>query len=526
MPTRRQLLRSGATVAAMRAIPIAAPLGILLPSRPAHAVWWVAAAQVVGAVAGLMSAFSARGDGGIGALMAAVQQKLDLVIAQNAQTQLQLGALQGAVAGLDERFLEILTAEWTKERRSEINGLILRFKETQAAMNDYSDGYLNTVIQNRLDVILTDATKLRTNTMSHEYGLSYELMLTIGALMNVEIITHRLMPALGSNSLKERLNSYHNWITLALDESINFNVANQFETYTEARDHARDRLFELLAVAGRDGVPADGTGAARCVSLREYRVDVTTKEVCRPCPYSASISPIPEDALPTAPSLKALAELSNKRLASQLGQLLPQREFHGRCCETITTRTPVWGSAFDGERALLVEQYNHPKLNVPLLAITRYNRLEQTESCDFVSLQGTPVTSNQSGCAKDQAWREVQIDGAELYDPSGPSPGWEGLVVDPLIDYVSRTRRVSGLPDLSQFIGCPTAEIGFGLDQDARKQKFEEQRSIIDIAELYTQIIPLVDETNGQQLLRLAAGVVAAGLTELKEQIADEIREA
>ena len=129
MTTRRDLLKSTTTILALRGLTLASPLAVVLSSRPANA-WFIAAVQVVGAIAGLMSVFGARGDGGLGAMMTAVQQKLDLIVEQNNRIRQELANLQQAVNDLSDKIIEIFRSNWLMEKASAIDGVVKRFNLT------------------------------------------------------------------------------------------------------------------------------------------------------------------------------------------------------------------------------------------------------------------------------------------------------------------------------------------------------------------------------------------------------------
>lgn len=518
MATRRRLLRGGVAAIATRAFPLAGSVAVLLPSRPAQAAWWIAAAQVVGAVAGLMSTFGARGDGGLGAMFTAIQEKLDLIVEQNNQMRLQIATVQASVDKLPDVIRVILRTEWIKQTNSKIDGLIIRFEEMRIAMNDYDDGYQNPAIQNMLEELLNNASEIRSQTMSHEYGRGYEVMISLGQLANVELCSHALKLDLGDNLYKRRLGAYVEWIDLALRDGVSLNVADQLEEFTRKHDNARNKLFAAIKQAGAEGGPADGVGAARCLRLREYRRDVTHHRERVACDYAAPIDRSVDLERSVPLSAKSIAGLQNKRLAARLNNVVGISPQGGAvsacgaglgCCYSEWDEvTHVWGAQVEGERSNLIEEYDHPTLHVAMLALTLHVRKGQAEQCELISVANSPIVSTDAGCAVNGEWRRAELDGAAL-----------GAPIELLFARIS-----GGLPAPYPARDCDAvAPIAFGTDEAGRSALFDNDERFLQMASLARSIIPLVDDTNGYRLFQLVAMTTAAGLTELRAQFIERI---
>ena len=123
--TRRGLLSSTAALAGSRllpSVPIAAVAG--LAPIPAHA-WALEALSVVSTVAGMIGAHNRRG----GAMISAMNEKLDLVVGQVASLQHSVGVVLDRLAALPDRIDDLLKENETRTARIAIKAALGRYED-------------------------------------------------------------------------------------------------------------------------------------------------------------------------------------------------------------------------------------------------------------------------------------------------------------------------------------------------------------------------------------------------------------
>lgn len=130
--SRRALLKL------IAATPIAARLTLLtsfslLASRSQSHAAVPAALPLIAAAANLISGFM-RGDGGMGAMLGAVNQKLDIVIGQLAQVQLALADISTALAQLPDEIDELIKQQYVIEKIASMRGAMGEYLEFQRSL--------------------------------------------------------------------------------------------------------------------------------------------------------------------------------------------------------------------------------------------------------------------------------------------------------------------------------------------------------------------------------------------------------
>lgn len=131
--TRRGLLTSSAAVAGSRLIP-AAPLATLMVPAPARAEVVTAALAVVSVVAGLIASHNRRG----GAMLSAVNQKVDVVINQVADVQKSVALILERLSTLTSHIDELLKEQHVRETHLAIQGAVLRYRDKIQALEPAS----------------------------------------------------------------------------------------------------------------------------------------------------------------------------------------------------------------------------------------------------------------------------------------------------------------------------------------------------------------------------------------------------
>ena len=130
--SRREALKRLASSA------VAARIGLLTALSSHLSVTRVEAAippalPLIAAAANLISGFM-RGDGGMGALLGAINQKLDIVIGQLAKVQLALADISEALTLLPDEIEELLKQQYVIEKISTMRGAIGEYLELQASL--------------------------------------------------------------------------------------------------------------------------------------------------------------------------------------------------------------------------------------------------------------------------------------------------------------------------------------------------------------------------------------------------------
>lgn len=265
--TRRGLLSRSAALAGSRLLPASA-LATLAAPTPARAEAVTAALAAASVVAGMIAAHNRRGEG---AMLTAMDQKLDVMIGQVASLQQSVGMVLERLAELPGRIDELLKAEHTRRTHLAIQAAILTYQnKIQPVRKNYRTlgGLLRNEggkedVQAVLNKLYDEMSLL---DVSKAYGPNTALLIPSAIALEYSLL---LMRGDQPRDIAERLERNLPWFAKIAAA----HLPTSAEAYRLAAIRRRDEATQAAAATqfGRALDLKPGTVVFDCAGINDYR---------------------------------------------------------------------------------------------------------------------------------------------------------------------------------------------------------------------------------------------------------------
>lgn len=276
--TRRGLLSRSAALAGSRLLPASA-LATLAAPTPARAEVVTAALAAASVVAGMIAAHNRRGDG---AMLTAMNQKLDVMIGQVASLQQSVGMVLERLAELPGRIDDLLKAEHTRRTHLAIQAAILTYRNKiqPVRKNYWTFGGLrrNEGGKEDLQAVLNDLYReMSTLDASKAYGPNTALLIPSAMALEYSLL---LMRGDESRDIAERLERNLPWFAKIAAA----HLPTSAEAYRLSAIRRRDEATQAAAATqfGRALDLKPGTVVFDCAGINDYRKKSYSRGYCRP----------------------------------------------------------------------------------------------------------------------------------------------------------------------------------------------------------------------------------------------------
>ena len=274
--TRRGLLARSAAVAGSRLLP-AAPFATLLAPSPAKAEVVTATLAVVSVVAGLIAGNNRRG----GAMLSAMNRKVDVVIEQVAGIQQSVGLILERLSTLTTQIDELLREQHVRETHVAIQGAVLRYRDKIQALEPatwpLSMFRRNEGLMQDVQAVVDDLYRaVFALDASKAYGPTTALLLPSAFALEHSLLLLRGDPPA---AIATRLERNLSWFDKVSDPA-------QPKSAASYRNSAVRRLDDATraAAATQFGRALDlkpGTVVFDCAGVNDYREKSYSSGICR-----------------------------------------------------------------------------------------------------------------------------------------------------------------------------------------------------------------------------------------------------
>lgn len=276
--TRRGLLSSSAALAGSRLLPSVSIASVtILSPAPAHA-WVLEALSVVSTVAGMIGAHNRRG----GAMISAMNEKLDVVVGQVASLQHSVGVVLDRLAALPDRIDDLLRENETRNARIAVKATLGRYADQ---IHSVRSNYPSLEAYRRdsrampdLQAVLNDFYKAWGTLKAQEAYDPYTALLVPSAIA----LEHSMLLLRGDEGpvIADRLQRNFEWFDKVADAAVPTSAAAY-------RLGAATRLQGLVEQAsathfGRALGMKPGMALYDCVGVNDYREGIPSR--MRPIP--------------------------------------------------------------------------------------------------------------------------------------------------------------------------------------------------------------------------------------------------
>lgn len=274
--TRRGLLSRSAALAGTRLLPASA-LATLAAPTPARAEVVTAALAAASVVAGMIAAHNRRGEG---AMLTAMNQKLDVMIGQVASLQQSVGMVLERLAELPSRIDELLKAEHTRRTHLAIQAAILTYQnKIQPVRKNYRTfgGLLrNEGGKEDVQAVLNNLYhEMSLLDVSKAYGPNTALLIPSAMALEYSLL---LMRGDEPRDIAERLERNLPWFAKIAAA----HLPTSAEAYRLAAIRRRDEATQAAAATqfGRALDLKPGTVVFDCAGVNDYRKRSYSRGTC------------------------------------------------------------------------------------------------------------------------------------------------------------------------------------------------------------------------------------------------------
>lgn len=238
---RRDLLHRLGAVTALAALPVSIPL------RAARGEI-MTALMIANASISLLRSFSSSGDGGLGAMLRAQGEKLDLISRQISQVQVELGKLAIQVGQLPAEMQEQLTNQSIIDQVNIILGAAAQWREITARASYKPEGRLAPNDDKDLQEIRKQVRQARSILAASEMG-ERPLSATAGMVtLALEVSVEARLNGTGAG-LKEALDSYIEWFERIENPARPTSAAAAYKNLSDAVVASVQDIFRLPLLA-------------------------------------------------------------------------------------------------------------------------------------------------------------------------------------------------------------------------------------------------------------------------------------
>ncbi len=215
---------------------------------------------------GVAASFSAKGDGGLGAMLNAQNQTLRLIVDQLNSVQTQLASITVAVKNIPSQLQEQLALSTFAELTSEIGAVADRYRVLIEASVKDKDLWKNPAVRKEMESILQIVSQRRVRLKQDYRGLSPQAMVAAPVACAVET-SLRLRLEFPDSHVRAILNDYLHWVDRFLDPTSQDSLFGQQERLLVDYGDLVSRVTSHR-LGGLLGIGPHLTNEVKCVAFK------------------------------------------------------------------------------------------------------------------------------------------------------------------------------------------------------------------------------------------------------------------